>query len=106
MTGQYISQLKESVGCVGKERMGQWGVLGNIQYCKHPKYWDRSEQTGQTQIRLHLNPIALRMAKTPQSWPKLHRFLAVLSAIGLNEQSDQGIHCLPFHLYVLDKLLY
>ena len=24
----------------------------------------------------------------------------------LEEQSDQGLHCLPFHLYLLDSLLY
>ena len=24
----------------------------------------------------------------------------------LEEQSDQGLHCLPFHLYCLDSLLY
>ena len=24
----------------------------------------------------------------------------------LEEQSDQGLHCLPFHLHVLDKFLY
>ena len=38
---------------------------------------DRSEQTVQTQIRLLLK-----------------------------EQSDQGIHCLPFHLHVFDILLH
>ena len=38
---------------------------------------DRSEQTVQTQIRLLLK-----------------------------EQSDQGLHCLPFHLHLLDVLLH
>ena len=38
---------------------------------------DRSGQTVQTQIRLLLE-----------------------------EQSDQGLHCLPFHLHLLDALLY
>ena len=41
-------------------------------------FWtDRSEQKVQTQIRLLLE-----------------------------EQSDQGLHCLPFHLHHLDSLLY
>ena len=41
-------------------------------------FWtDRSEQTVQTQIRLLLE-----------------------------EQSDQGLHCLPFRLHFLDILLY
>ena len=38
---------------------------------------DRPRQTVQTQIRLLLE-----------------------------EQSDQGLHCLPFHLHLLDSLLY
>ena len=38
---------------------------------------DRSGQTEQTQIRLLLE-----------------------------EQSDQGLHCLPFHVHLLDTLLY
>ena len=45
---------------------------------------DRSKQTVQTQIRLILYQIRLL----------------------LDEQSDQGLHCLPFRLHLLDKLLY
>ena len=36
--------------------------------------------------------------------PKLYRVLAVLSAIGLQERSDQGLHCSIFHQYHLDVL--
>ena len=50
----------------------------NTDHHNDPKYWtDTSGQTMQTQIRLVLK-----------------------------EQSDQGLHCLPFCLHLLDALLY
>ena len=34
-----------------------------------------------------------------QKGKKLYAILAFLSAVGLKDQSDQGLHCLPFHYF-------
>ena len=56
-----------------------WPKSFHLHYCNDPKFSyqsERSGQTVQTQIRLH------------------------------QEQSDQGLHCSPFHLHLLDAVFY
>ena len=66
-----------------------------------PKFSDRYVRANSADPDVHLNTVMILSFRTDRSGQTVQTQIRLL----LEEQSDQGLHCLQFPLHLLDALL-